>query len=142
MQMNDFFMVAAYQGPVKEGDSKNSLDVALETTHSAEQLKVDILCFPETFLHGYFSLKQQAMEHSIDLNSIEFSNICQRFSSFHHTTVLLGLNEREDGKIYNTVVVIENGKFLGKYRKAYTYVPYNYYSLGHEFPVFSKKGIK
>ncbi len=31
---------------------------------------------------------------------------------------------------------------LEKYRKAYTYAPYDYYSLGREFPVFEKKGIK
>jgi predicted amidohydrolase len=141
MELNDYLTVAAYQGPNHEGDSKANLEKVLAVTSHAEKIKVDIICFPETFLQGYFSSKQHAMQHSIELRSKDFSTICHRFSSFRNTTVLLGLNERENDKIYNTVVAIENGKCIGKYRKAYTYVPYDYYSVGREFPVLEKKGI-
>jgi predicted amidohydrolase len=142
MNADDFFIVAAYQGTINENDSQANLDKIFAVTKYAETMKVDVLCFPETFLHGYFSSKSEAMQTAIDLRSIEFANLCKRLSCFHHTTILFGLNEKEEDKIYNTVVVIENGACLGKYRKAYTYVPYDYYSLGRDFPVFEKKGIK
>ena len=87
-------------------------------------------------------MKAQPLHHTIDLDSSEFAELCIRFKEFSKTTLLVGLNEREKGKIFNTVVVIEQGKFIGKYRKAYTYSPYDYFSLGQDFPVFEKKGIK
>lgn len=142
LDMNDYLNVAAYQGPVNEQDTQANLEKALDVTRLAEQLCVDILCFPETFLHGYFPTREQAREHAIDLNSQAFRDICARFAPFKYTTVLLGINELANDEIYNSVVVIEAGKCLGKYRKAYTYAPYDYYSLGREFPVFEKKGVK
>lgn len=142
MKPNDYLTVAAYQGPIHEGDHQANLDKVLEITRLAENNQVDLLCFPETYLHGYFPTKELALEHSIDLGSEAFKSLCEKFSVFQHTTVLLGLNEKEGDKIYNTVVVLEKGLCLGKYRKAYSYVPYDYYSLGREFPIFEKKGIK
>jgi len=142
MDINNYLTVAAYQGPIHEGDVKTNLNKILEVTNMAEQRHIDLLCFPETFLHGYFPNKELALQHSIDLHSVEFRKLCEQFSHFKHTTILLGLNEYENNKIYNSVVVIENGECIGVYRKAYSYVPYEYYSLGQQFPVFEKKGIK
>ncbi len=76
------------------------------------------------------------------MQSPEFLNLCKRLSSLQKITILFGLNELDGDNIYNTVVVIEKGQCIGKYRKAYTYAPYDYYSLGRDFPVFEKKGIK
>jgi predicted amidohydrolase len=142
MEINNYLTVAAFQGAIKEGDNQANLEKVLQATQYAEKCDVDILCFPETYLQGYFSSKELALQNAIDLKSREFEQLCECFSSFQRTTVLLGLNEIEGDKIYNTVVVIEKGKCLGKYRKAYTYVPYEYYSLGRDFPIFEKKGIK
>lgn len=139
---NDYFQVAAFQGYIKEGDSKANFKKVIEITELANERGIDILAFPESYLHGYFSRKKDAFKNAIDLKSKTFSNICAKLSKFDQTTVLLGLNELEGDNIYNTVVVIEKGQYLGKYRKAYTYAPYDYYSLGRDFPVFEKKGIK
>jgi predicted amidohydrolase len=142
MKKNDFLTVAAFQCHITEGDSQANLEKVLETANLAEKQEIDLLCFPESYLHGYFSSREHALQHAIDLKSPEFANLCKRFSRFHTTTVLLGLNEVEENRIYNTIVVIEKGVCLGRYRKAYTYSPYDYYSLGREFPVFEKKGVK
>lgn len=140
--MNTYLQVAAFQGHIHEGNSKVNLDKILEQTELAEKRGIDILCFPENYLHGYFSNKEDAIKHAINLQSESFSKLCEQFLKFTHTTVLIGLNELDKDNIYNTVVVIEKGQCIGKYRKAYTYSPYDYYSLGRDFPVFEKKGIK
>lgn len=127
--------------PEFENDNEYEL-LALEQTELAEKRGIDILCFPESYLHGYFANKEDAIKHAINLQSEAFSNLCKLFSKFNHTTVLLGLNELDNDGIYNTVVVIEKGQCIGKYRKAYTYSPYDYYSVGRDFPIFEKKGIK
>ena len=138
----NYLTVSAYQGSVEEGNPKINFENLLKIMYEAESRKVDILCLPESYLHGYFPTQEQALQHSLELDSPEFRNICQQLEPFQHTTLLLGLNEKYNDKVFNTVVVIEKGQYLGKYQKAYTYPPYDYYSLGREFPVFEKKGIK
>ena len=142
MLKNNYLHVAAFQGHIKEGYSSSNLHKVIEITQIAEKRGIDLLVFPESYLHGYFSNKEDALKNAINLQSTEFTKLCSSFSKFQHTTVLLGLNELEDENIYNTTVIIENGHCIGKYRKAYTYAPYDYYSLGRDFPVFEKKGIK
>jgi len=97
---------------------------------------------PECFLQGYFPSKELAMKHSIDLNSGLFLDLLKKCALYQTTTLLLGLNEKDHNQIFNTVVVIEKGQLIGKYRKAYSYPPYDYYSLGNEFPIFEKKNTK
>lgn len=139
---SDYLKVAAFQGHINEGNSEANLNKILEISNQAEKTNIDLLTFPESYLHGYFSKKDDAFRNSINLKSTEFSRLCKKFSSFQNTTILFGLNESEGNDIYNTVVVIEKGQYIGKYRKAYTYAPYDYYSLGRDFPIFEKKGIK
>lgn len=136
------FIVAAFQGRCIEGDPKANFQKVIDLMNESEARKIDILCLPESFLHGYFSTKEKALQYSIDLQSQEFYAMCDQLKIFSRTTLLLGLNERDNDKIFNTVVVIENGQCLGKYRKAYTYPPFDYYSLGCDFPVFEKQGVK
>jgi predicted amidohydrolase len=139
--MSDYLKIAAFQGRINEGNKEANLNKIKEISYQAERENIDLLAFPESYLHGYFSKKEDAFKNSISLKSDEFSNLCKKFSSLQNTTVLFGLNELDEENIYNTVVVIEKGQCIGKYRKAYTYAPYDYYSLGRDFPIFEKKGI-
>lgn len=141
MTNNSLFTVAAFQGSIKQGDLQANLDKILQQLELAESKGVDILCMPESFLHGYFESKQDALKYSLDLESTEYSELLDQFKGYTNTTLLLGINERKGDAIYNTVVVIENGNHIGQYRKAYTYPPYDYFSLGRDFPVFEKNGI-
>lgn len=142
MTDNKFFTVAAFQGPIKQGGLQYNLDKTLQQLELAESKGVDVLCMPESFLHGYFESKSDALKFSLDLESSEYAKLLEHFKGYKNTTLLLGINERKSNAIYNTVIVIENGSHRGQYRKAYTYPPYDYYSLGREFPVFEKNGIK
>jgi len=139
---NNYFSIAAFQGSILERDFEHNVETVLKQLEIAESKNVDVLCMPESFLHGYFDSKEEALQYSIDLSSTEYAKLLEQFSQFQKTTLLLGLNEKQGDKIYNTVVVIGNGKHLGQYRKAYTYPPYNYFTLGKEFPVFEKRGVK
>jgi len=135
-----YLKVAAFQGKAIEKDPNKALEKTLQVMGEANDNAVDILCMPESFLHGYLKTVDEVNQYSIDLKSSAFSDICSAFKEFK-TTLLLGLNERSGDQYYNTTVVIENGLYLGAYRKAYTYAPYDYFSLGSEFPVFEKEGI-
>ena len=140
--MNDFLRVGAVQATMQEADEAYNLQKTLDLLAQAEDQQIDILSTPECFLHGYFNNKKAAYANAIDLSSTQFKKLCKAFAPYKKTTLLLGLNEIDNANIYNTVIVIENGECKGKYRKAYTYPPYDYYSLGRDFPIFEKKGVK
>ncbi|HEV2524613.1 MAG TPA: carbon-nitrogen hydrolase family protein [Gammaproteobacteria bacterium] len=135
-----YLKVAAFQGHAIEKNPSKALDKTLQAMEEANNTAVDILCMPESYLHGYLKMKTEAAQYSMDLQSSGFSDLCSQFKEFQ-TTLLLGLNERYGDHFYNTTVVIENGTCLGFYRKAYTYAPFDYFSLGTDFPVFEKRGI-
>lgn len=141
MNLEIFLNIAAYQGIPIEGDIEKALQRTIEIAKVADSQNIDILCLPECFLSGYFETKTNALANSIDLQSNFFNQILESFKDIK-TTVLLGLNELSNDDIYNTVVIIENGKCLEKYRKSYAYKPYDYYKCGTEYPVFEKKGVK
>lgn len=88
MHLNDCLTVAAYQGPIEEGKTEENLNKSYELMCMAEQQNIDILCFPESYLHGYFQEKNLALTYSIDLQSTEFAKTCETFSNFRRLTTL------------------------------------------------------
>lgn len=72
------FRVASYQGPIEERDPEISLERTCEALRWADARDAHVLCMPETYLQGYFSTREEAWVHSIDLESSEFAEICER----------------------------------------------------------------
>ena len=132
------FRVASFQGPIEERNPEASLERTCEALRWADARDAHVLCMPETYLQGYFSTREEAWEHSIDLESSEFSEVCARVATFR-ATLLLGLNERRGDDLYNTQVVIERGQLVGRYSKSY--LVYKYFRRGLDFPVFERDGV-
>ncbi len=141
MNLSNYLSVGAYQGPPIEGNIDKALDKTIEIATLADHQSIDILCLPECFLTGYFTTHSKASTYAIDFDSTEFKAILSALECVE-TTLILGMNERSNQSLFNTVAVIENGKLIGRYRKSYTYPPYDYYTCGNEYPVFEKKGTK
>ena len=135
----DTITIAAFQGRVVFEDPAANLDTIEENVGRAEAAGASIVCFPETFLHGYFPDEAWARRNALSLDSPEFAAILERLACYT-PTVLLGLNEIRGADIYNTEVVIEGGALVGRYSK--NYLVYNYFKRGHEFPVFERDGVK
>lgn len=60
-----------------KSNSEANLSKVLEITELAEKRGIDLLVFPESYLHGYFSKKEDALKNSIDLQSKIFSDLCK-----------------------------------------------------------------
>lgn len=133
--------VSAFQGKAIYGNVKKTLKIIKEFIEQAENEKIDILCFPECYLQGYILNEMKARELSIDLDSQDFFDILKILNS-KTTTIIFGLIEREGENIYNTAVVVEQGKLIGTYRKQHLLKKENFFSNGVKTPVFKKKGIK
>ena len=131
--------IAAYQGPVVFEDPEANLKAVEAALKEAESADCSIVCFPETFLHGYFSDPEWARKNAVSLNGEYFQSVLERLAGYR-ATIILGLNELRGDDLYNTAVVIHDGKLLGRYSK--NYLVYNYFERGHEFPVFERDGVK
>ncbi|MBS0263730.1 MAG: carbon-nitrogen hydrolase family protein [Planctomycetes bacterium] len=131
--------IAVFQGPVVFGDAEANLATTEAALTEAESAGAEILAMPETFLHGFYSPAKFKPEYAIDLQGPFFRGMLQRFRKFK-CTLLLGLDERRDGNVYNTVAVISQGQLLGTYSKTYAYL--NYETRGDQFPIFEQRGIK
>lgn len=131
--------VGHYQCVCQQGNFEANLATVEKGLAQAVEAKLDIVSFPECFLTGYFAKERDAREHCFAVDSPEMNRVLG-VTTACDTVLLVGFNELRLGKLYNTVVVAERGKLLGRYSKA---LPYEgYFEPGREFPVFEKKGLR
>lgn len=119
-----------------------TLEKRIEQLHKAlskaDRENVGFVCFPEGFLTGYYSEKNQALENSFHVRDSKFQDLLNGLKHYH-ATIILGFNEQDEGHLFDSVAVIEQGKLLGIQRKHYLYHPY--FTPGTTFIPFSSKGI-
>lgn len=127
--------VASCQVP----DIRENIDASLEWiekfTKQAEEKGVSLVCFPECFLQGYLTDEQSAKKYAVNLTSATFKTILQRLTKYK-PLIVFGLIEQENDDLFNTAVVIKNGKLLGKYRKTHLLDGERIFKAGSEYPVF------
>ena len=122
----------------RQGDFDANLKTVLHGLSLAEEARVQIMSFPESFLTGYFLRRNDAWKHSFAIDSPEMRQVLERTARFD-ILFMVGFNERRGDKILNTVAVIDRGRVLGTYSKAFPCM--GYFTPGREFPVFEKHGL-
>jgi len=121
------------------GDYEGNIQKVLSGLEEADQESIDIISFPESFLTGYFSNAEEAVQHSFTIDGPEIKNLLQRAAGFN-ATFMVGFNERRGGELFNTVLVAARGELLGTYSKAFPI--HSYFIPGRDFPVFEQDGVK
>lgn len=129
-------------GAVQPEDIQNDIPAALTVINDymkrADEQNTDILCFPECFLQGYTLDIKGTEERALSLHSPQFEEILEQLSSYK-ATAILGLIEEDCGDYFNTAVVIQQGKLLGKYRKVHLFE--ENFKPGEEYPVFTVSSL-
>ena len=126
-----------YQCHCRQGDFDANLKTVLHGLELAQEARVQIMTFPESFLTGYFLKRDDAWKHSFATDSPEMRRVLDRTAQFD-MLFMVGYNERRGDKILNTVAVIDRGRIVGTYSKAF---PGGYFAPGREFPLFEKHGL-
>jgi predicted amidohydrolase len=134
-----YVRIGHYQCFCQQDDFQANLKSLVRGLKLAADAKLDIVSFPESFLTGYFPKEEQARANSLSIDSSQMKEVLRRTAEFP-LMYLVGFNEIRDGELFNTVAVIESGKILGCYSKAFPVI--RYFKPGREFPVFEKKGLK
>jgi len=133
--------VAACQVPYIKENIGASLEWIENFTKQAEDKDVSLICFPECFLQGYLTDGQLAKKYAVNLTSIPFKAILHRLKKYK-PLIVFGLIEEANEILYNTAVVIKDGKLLGRYRKTHLLNGEQIFKAGLEYPVFQVNDLK
>lgn len=104
--------VAAYQTT-----PNTTFDSRKEQIHDALQKadceKIDFVCFPEGFLTGYYSQESLARKSSLEVTESIFKDFLYEIRHYL-VTIIIGFNEREGDRVFDSAAVIEKGNLLVK----------------------------
>ena len=107
---------------------------ALSLIKRSMQVNADLVILPEMFNTGFFTHNYERvgkLEDELEL----ILKLTEKKDIF----VIGGVAERENGKLYNTAVIIHNGEIIGKYRKTHLFPltsEKDYFTPGNELMVF------
>ena len=131
--------IGHYQCICYQKDFEKNLQTVIHGLELATEAGLDIVSFPETFLTGYYSSKEETLTNSFEIDGSQMKKLLEKTTRFE-PLYLVGFNELRGDKLYNTVAVIEKGKILGTYSKAFPCA--EHFTPGRDFPVFEKNGLK
>ncbi len=133
--------IASAQAPEFHNDVPSALKFLNAISERANAQKVHLLAFPEGFLQGYIVNEPQAREVAIDLNSQRFFNLLEKFP-VSGPMLVVGMIEIDDGKLYNTAIVIKDQGVVGRYRKRHLLPREAAFTAGQGLPIFEVKGLR
>ena len=108
--------LAAYQGRSVGGEPDANLATVHRVAEQAAEAGADFLCFPETFLSGYGE-RATIERGALALDDPRLVGLATKLSRYG-MVVLVGFSERlADGRIANSVLILNGGRPLGVYRK-------------------------
>jgi predicted amidohydrolase len=108
--------IAAAQTVEFREDIEAGLSCVADIAARAESDGAALLCFPECFLQGYLIDEMPARRNALDLTSPAFEAVLNRLPKTGPMMVI-GLIEVEEGRLFNTAIVVDRGVPIDRYRK-------------------------
>ena len=108
-----------------------------------ERKRADLMVLPELFNTGYnFGNRRQAASVAEQIPRGGTTQALKDFSKHEGTLVVAGIAERRGTTLYNSAVVVKDGKYLGTYRKVHLFSnEKRFFKPGHAFKVFGNVGV-
>ena len=105
--------------------------------------RTDLIVLPELFNTGYnFRNRGEVASVAEPVPEGATTQALKEFSKRDGAMVVAGVAERKGRSLYNSAVVLKDGKYMGTYRKVHLF--YNekkFFKPGLEFKVFGKVGV-
>jgi predicted amidohydrolase len=133
--------IAAAQTLEFREDVEAALNCAADVAARAKAEGVSLLCFPEGFLQGYLTEETPARRNALDLASPAFEAVLNRLPKTG-PMIVMGLIETENGRLFNTAVVVDRGVVIGRYRKARLLGGERIFDAGSDSPIFEVSGLR
>lgn len=118
-----------------DAPEENARRVFAAIRHASEN-NADVVVLPELSNSGYrFKSKEEAQALSTEASGVFLREVA-RVSKETGMVVVIGFNQTDDGELYSSSAVIDNGKVLGIYRKTHLWADENLiFSVGDEPPL-------
>jgi predicted amidohydrolase len=133
--------IAAAQTPEFLGNVEGALHHLADTAGQAHAAGALLVCFPEGFLQGYLTDEQLARPAAVDLGSSLFEDVLARLPE-SAPMLVFGLIEIDDGRLFNTAVVVHRRALVGRYRKAHLLSREKCFDAGCAPGVFQVNGLR
>jgi predicted amidohydrolase len=133
--------IAAAQTVEFREDIEGALACVADVAAHAEAKGASLLCFPEGFLQGYLTDETPARQNALDLASPAFGAVLTRLPKTG-PMIVMGLIEVEDGRLFNSAIVVDRGAFIGRYRKAHLLGGEQIFNAGNDCPIFEIAGLR
>ena len=127
--------IAAFQHAPIYDDTARAVDVIVSDLIWAERHGIELAVFPESFLQGHSYDRDVIERRAIDLDDPEMQALLERVSRFK-TTAVIGVFERRDVGLFSSAIVVESGRILDVYSKAFPVE--DGCSPGDRFPVWRR----
>ena len=121
-------------------DVEGNVDAALRLVG---RKRADLIVLPELFNTGYnFRNRREVASVAEEIPRGGTTQILREFSKRDGTLVVAGIAERGGTTLYNSAVVVKDGKYLGTYRKVHLFSnEKKFFKPGYEFKVFGNVGV-
>ncbi|MBO3738664.1 carbon-nitrogen hydrolase family protein [Actinoplanes flavus] len=117
------------------------VDAAVTVVRRFAERAVDLLLFPECFLQGYLVTEEHVHGQAFEIGSAAFGSVLARLEELRPALVI-GMIERDGPRYYNTAVVIDGGRVVGRYRKTFLTSGESVFTRGDDYPVFQVGGVR
>jgi predicted amidohydrolase len=137
--------IAVAQFQPKDGDKDYNLSVIDKLTAKAKEGGAEVVSFHEMSITAYTFFKDLSREevksYAEKVPGGKSTQKLIEIAAKHDITVLAGLVEVDDDKLYNTYNCVDKNGLKAKYRKIHPFIS-KYLSPGNEYVVFNIKDWK
>lgn len=112
MNKNGYVRVAAVTNEIIVANTEANAKSILEKMDDLKKYNVDIAVFPELCITGYTCADLFFQSELLEKAKMELNKI-RKATSTHNTLFAIGLPIEIDSKLYNVMMFIQKGKFLG-----------------------------
>jgi len=137
--------IAVAQFEPKDGDKTYNLSIIEALAKRAKQSGADVISFHEMSVTAYtFTKNLSLLDITALAEEVPHGKSTQeliRISKAVNISILAGLVEKQNGKIYNTYICVNNKGVLAKYRKLHPFIN-EHMSAGDQYVVFDLMGWK
>ena len=105
----------------------------------------DLIILPELANSGYnFQSFEEAFNCSVNSSKSDFIDFLKDISFSTNSGIICGINERVGKHLFNSAVYLNDGKFVGLYRKLHLFADeFKYFEPGDVgLPIFNYNGLK
>jgi predicted amidohydrolase len=137
--------VSSAQFENRSGDKDYNLSVIDQLSAKAKSQGADVVAFHECSITGYTFARHLSREQMTDLaEEIPGGESVKKLTAIarkNDITILAGLFEKENNKLYKAYVCVDDNGLVAKFRKLHPFIN-PYLTPGNEYCVFDIKGWK